>query len=557
MPNPNWMKGDFVMNYNILFGAVSGTKNFEFEFGEKCALVGGNSLDSVDVILFTDPIQDQQVPNYIDPSITFAGPVGKTIRYIAPSGQELKYQIVLDSVSLVNRNNYRMPFARVWQEDSAKLVLKLSQFMPGNDTMTLKVTAHIDSLGVNVRTQTKYIKFLTDPAPDFIPVGNIAGAYPFDGQYNFYRDEVTDKKGYMKLEKAMPSLLYTDTDKLLAIRFRQATGKCITIMPKLTGNGYAAEEITYPYPTDFFESNGVYEMQVLQYSKLDPNWNNNYVTGQAPCHCAGCTVPTTPIVPLPPGAAILSAYTASDPGEGTPQVAPPTVPTNPFEKSLYTAYFRVSEFKTFREKMSVLSSIPKPPSQPDGPETVTALTHFIDKKWTGEPFDYFEVSSLLKITDDFTNSGRSYRTGYNSILFKSVANVLDNPPVQFYPSGFNLSNWLQPRISKQQFGLQTVNMIVTSSFSSALGGHLRAMYSDAYKKALIKVGDDDYDDYIKNCTQINTVNHNYDKESLRVLLKCPSDVGNLSGPYDYPLKFNYTLPGRNVISSSIRLIIKG
>lgn len=65
----------------------------------------------------------------------------------------------------------------------------------------------------------------------------------------------------------MPSLLYPTNDQLLAVRIRRANGACITVIPDPQLNTYAVDEIKYTYPTAFFESNGVYELQLLQYSK--------------------------------------------------------------------------------------------------------------------------------------------------------------------------------------------------------------------------------------------------------------------------------------------------
>jgi hypothetical protein len=303
-------------------------------------------------------------------------------------------------------------------------------------------------------------------------------------------------------------------------------------------------------------------MQVLDYDKKDPNWNGNFATGQAPCYCEGCTVTQVPAPPPPTGIGVLQNYTAPPP-PSDPDPQPPTsiVPTNVFERVLYSAYFRVSEYETFLQKCSTMVNQMQRPAQPepeDANRTITAiyskLKPMVSAKWTGEIFDIFEKGpyasrNLVTFADDHISnaSGDHYFRGIDGIFGADIFNVL-NLPNPILPKAnvsiFGITSTASISKSKLPLGVLTLNKEVT--MGTTLGSQLEFVETQAVDKAKGLLTS--YPVY--TCGNMHLADaslHPY----IRVYCKCPTTSTNLQlgSPHDYPIIATYRLPGRGATSA--------
>ncbi|MDO8336428.1 MAG: Ig-like domain-containing protein [Candidatus Saccharibacteria bacterium] len=395
LPNPFWAQGAIGFDYSILDGLIKGHGNFEFEIGQQCVIMGQDDpFAEVPIISSTVPLNNaRNVPVITNPIVRFNFPVGVPFEFEPLNGGNISYHIILDEVKLLWRDLYEIPLQQSWANDRRSVNLSTSSFLPGKDTFTLTIKVHVDSSGVTVHEEERIVTFVTGPGITTIPASNVAGSYPLNGQFNFYKNEITNGKGYIKLKRGQPELFFEDNDFDTYVRFRGSGTGCIAIPLQVDAEDYWEKKIEFDLPLGFLANEGVYEMQVVDFPRPDPNYGQGSA-GNAPCECEGCTLPP----PSPPGTNLLqTTYTYDDGGESPPPSGTPP-PTPPSEKILYAAYFRVSQYNTFMEKMDALEQSMERPGHGHGngggtPEDQPTYSVKLDFSVPTniEPFDAFEM----------------------------------------------------------------------------------------------------------------------------------------------------------------------
>ncbi len=395
LPNPFWARGAVGFDYDILNGLVKGHGNFQFEIGERCVIMGQDDpFAEVPIISSTTPVNNARtVPVSSIPLVRFNFPIGVPFEFEPPNGGKISYHVKLDEVKLLWRNLYEIPFKQVWDNDKRTVSLLLDVFLPGRDTFTLSIKVHVDSSGVAIHEEERIVTFITGLGMSTIPSTNVAGSYPLDGQFNFYKNEITSGKGYIQLKMGQPELFLEKNEFDTYVRFRGAGAGCIAIPLEMDAEAFWEKKIEFDLPLGFLENQGLYEMQVIDFPRPDPNYGAG-TAGNAPCECEGCTLPP----PTPTGTTMLqTTYTYSD-GDGAPPPSGPPPAQPPTEKILYSAYFRVSQYNTFLEKMTAFeNSMLRPGRGPgvgngtpdEAPDIHVKLDFSVPTNI--EPFDFFEV----------------------------------------------------------------------------------------------------------------------------------------------------------------------
>ncbi len=392
LPNPFWARGAAAFQYNILNGLVKGVGNFQFELGEQCAIQGvDDPFKEVPIILSTSPTNNATgVPVLVNPNVKFNFPVGAPFQFESLNGGNIVYNISLDSVKLLWRNQLQIPLQQQWSTDRRSLVLNTGYFLPGKDTFTLIIKVHVDSSGITIDNEERIVNFITGPGMSQIPASNVAGSYPLDGQYNFYKAELTSGRGYIQMRRGQPELFFKSDEYDTYVRFRGPGAGCIAIPLEVDASDFWEKKIEFDLPLAFLANESIYEMQVLDFPRPDANYGNG-VAGNAPCTCTGCTLPPT----QPIGTNMLATtynYGSDDnnpPSGGSSSGAPPS------EKVIYSAYFRVSQYNTFMEKVAALeTTMNKPVKIPNGTPDDVPLSDVNPDFSTAteiEPFDGYEI----------------------------------------------------------------------------------------------------------------------------------------------------------------------
>lgn len=373
LPNPFWAKGGVGASYNLLNGLIKGQCNFQVSLGEQCeASGGGTEFEEVPIIGSTTPIDNETgVSVRKKPYINFNFPVEKSFAISDFNGNNFEYFIHLDYAK-IKMGSWEVPVMHHFNGPNDGLEVEPKIYLPRNTDYTLEIKVHVDSSGVNVHEEMKTIHFTTGGFLNTILAANVAGSYPLNGQYNFYKGEIANGQGYIQLKKGQPDLFYPDDDNQMLVRIRKSSGECSTYPMNYNALDY---KVTFPLEDGIFTANGIYQMELVNI----PTNSNGYAIDPCaplpaanPGNASGTTTSQSPTqLPGSPGS----------PGSGSGSSNPPQS-SPPSETVLYKAYFRVSQYNTFLEKMTAWAAS----DSPIGAMTFKPASGF-------EPFDKFEVGS--------------------------------------------------------------------------------------------------------------------------------------------------------------------
>lgn len=402
-PSPFYARGVVGGRYRILGGLVKGDCRFDFEMGQQCDIAGGNNPSATQKVIYELlPADSLTGINTLSiPKVTFNVPIGQDLN----DGTDIwrasveSTEVYADGLILGTQKSYT--------SGGTVLEIKTYNMLPANKWIRVKVKVKLTKNGQFNKYEEEEVSFQTQGAPDIIPSSNVELAYPFDRQYNFYKNEYSAGKGHIILKFGQPELLqnpptgYTRTMRLTNVATNATNEFPFT---------YEASnrKIVFDLPESFLEANKVYRLEI----------RNKAVAGS--------------LVPPPTG----DEYGASV----------PTVPP-----SIYTMHFRVSQYNRFADKVEAL-------------KTNVAVSNY-STNWLraqstlSEPFDYYEVygddsgnslvnSTLnLEASNWFTTNKNYLKVAYNyfqtnstlgcyTTSFTNAPNVFDQQNFAALESGF-------------------------------------------------------------------------------------------------------------------------
>lgn len=574
LPNPFWARGFVAYQYSLLGGMVKGDGNFNFDLGEKCIFTPQGSITELPVILDVKPGEgDKLLPVSTLPEVTFNFPIGESFKFDELSGNSnVAYKITLDTAKLYY-HGYQIPVEQlIWTADKRKLKIKPAVFLPGNDTIRLLVSVHVDSNGINLNRERRDIWFTTGSSLRTIPPTNVKGSYPLDGQYNFYRNELTNNKGYIQLDRGQPDVFIGEEDLYIkVVRFRHQGGGCWFKKLEFTPDNYWDKKLEYELPTDgFLQSGEIYEMQILDFPKDDPGWSPNF-NGPAPCICNGC-IPPPVGTPQPPFGGLLNPVIIEDIEGDTPPPPPGNPPPPLPSRPVYTAYFRVSEYATFADKMAIVATQSFKPDKetgaPDAGNVPFYIPDLITCPLNMEPFDWYDLSlgtpSLgWQTGPGYNGSAQIWGTGVANIFIDPIL----NPGAEWvFPDGQRLKapalsglSWILPkpvsinaannsglRIRQEHFrgGLPTGFITTPQKISIRIGEYLKTGtlgFINEFGKLMTK----ENEETIMESCYAGPCDCDPSQWSMIQRLLCHNGQ---SGAKVYPLRFDYKLPGTNQLT---------
>lgn len=370
LPNPFWAEGGVGANYNLLGGLVKGHCDFQVSIGEKCQVSGGGeAFEDVPIIGTTSPYEGEKVSPYKKPFVNFNFPIGQPFSIADFDGNSFNYTIRLDYAN-VKMDNWNIPVHYDWTPDRKGLSITPHIILPKNDSFLVAIKVHVDSSGINIHEEERIVHFTTNGINLGIRPDNVAGSYPMNGQYNFYKDELTNHQGYLKLIKGQPDQFYEQDGVQMLVRLKKSDGACMTVPMAYNASEY---EVTFPLPTNgFFVANGIYKMDLIKVPGPSNGQTVNPCATLPPTNPGGTTPAQSPNSPQSPNGPTPGGNNSSN---NNPPSSPPTVET------LYTAYFRVSQYNTFKDKMAAW----------DGGDHHVGNYLFENYSSGFEPFDKFEL----------------------------------------------------------------------------------------------------------------------------------------------------------------------
>ncbi|MEZ4966670.1 MAG: hypothetical protein R2791_15615 [Saprospiraceae bacterium] len=205
-PNPFYARGAVGGRYRILGGLIKGKCRFEFSFGEECQIIGGSDpWEDQEVILALSPVDSlESVHTLTIPKANFTVPINEDLSDGTNVWRaEIIYaSIISDGLVLFDED--------ALTEGRTVLEAKPVNALPANKWLVFKVKAQVLKNGEFFKFEEKEVVFKTGNSPDIIPVDNVKHAYPIDGQFNFYRNEHPDGKGFIVLKFGQPELFQQD-----------------------------------------------------------------------------------------------------------------------------------------------------------------------------------------------------------------------------------------------------------------------------------------------------------------------------------------------------------
>lgn len=205
-PNPVYFQGYVGMYYKILGGLVSGRMRLKVEMGEEC------KLENISNTIGVPMISDITPHDKSDDISVFAAPQA-VFNYAANSDFTVELENGIKTFKLqlksfkVTSDGQEIKGTLEWNDTNDAVTFRPTETLPSKKEVKVAVEVSFDEkVGSSYQTvitdgkpatEKLEITFVTDKAPDHIPLENIAYMYPVLDQKSFYPKEY--KKGYIKL----------------------------------------------------------------------------------------------------------------------------------------------------------------------------------------------------------------------------------------------------------------------------------------------------------------------------------------------------------------------
>ena len=234
-PNPFWMKGTVGGYYKILGGLVNGKCRFEVTIGKECKPVREqNLLEEIDLIAGISPVNlSTDVNVFNTPQVTFNVPVGRTFEITDIEAKTHHFRAVLDEFIVLD-DSRRIVGDLKWNTERDVVVFDANDLLPGQKKLKARAKLTFEEkvqgqwtkvkFGGKVVAESAESEFETGEAPDFIPATNVLYAYPLPDHNHFYPQEYD--QGYIQLREGQPYLFNPGREWLQRVRVTEmATGQ--------------------------------------------------------------------------------------------------------------------------------------------------------------------------------------------------------------------------------------------------------------------------------------------------------------------------------------------
>lgn len=217
-PNPVWMRGYVGGHFNLLGGLVKGKFRFKLTIGKECVFENAAPLGGLKII--TDVAPDDGI-NDIDvfaiPQASFSMKVGEPLIIPEDDGDKI-YRIDVEEFVILHKGQ-EIPGKIEWSTYKDRANFVTSDILPPNEELTVRVEISfkekINGIFKPIVIDGKTVKeleertFTTGDAPNYIPLHNIAYAYPVVEQKYFLENEYD--KGYIQLKRGQ-DYLFDDSE---------------------------------------------------------------------------------------------------------------------------------------------------------------------------------------------------------------------------------------------------------------------------------------------------------------------------------------------------------
>ena len=273
LPNPTYFVGEVTVEYDVLGGLYSGTKDFTVKLGDDCQVAIEKEVANKPIIHSFSPIDgEMDVSVTGDLKINFNQIVAKEF-----GSSSAKYRIDITDLKLSQEAN-EIEFDTVWENNNQLLIIKPKEMLaPKSKTrLSIKVVPMYYSNNSRIwktfvdegkeLNESDVVEFFSGPNEKLeIRSDNIAYSYPMSLQTNVYLKE--SDLGYIKLDKPQPELFikpngYPDDWKHI-VRFTDSNGNISEFDARVS-----EDSIDFPIDSKKLKTNSIYKMELLQFAEI-------------------------------------------------------------------------------------------------------------------------------------------------------------------------------------------------------------------------------------------------------------------------------------------------
>lgn len=527
-PNPVWMIGYVGGEYRLLGGMIKGKCRFEVEVGEKCEMMAGRSAVA-DLQLISDVTpsdRSNDVDVFTTPQVVFNVPVETVQRITEDNGSQKSFRIKLVNLNL-KQGEQTIAYTAKWNSTGDVVqVIPVAVLNPKTEYLVNAEIAFEEYVNNQwqpfkennqVLTEKRTAKFTTGELPDKIPLNEVLSSYPLSRQYNFMPGEYN--KAYFIFRRDLqvffnPSQEYTR--KARWIKNKQ---------PEFSNISYSAAEktLTIDLPSAL-ALNTIYGLEVVaipvnQNASADRNVVSTYRTQET-------------------GSDSISMEQKSNEAVGTI--------TTTEEKIMLHVDFKTSKYHTLAQRMNV-SQI-----------NVRALYdrgymefYLITGVPGNEAFDNYErigaenISPLIQMQADLAATpwftGDVYPKNYERYPWFNNRSIIWRDTLQYGLTASKAISIWQPA----RFTFLTDQEITTNTPAPAFSFcdfsyMLPYFWNQDYMDIRDGLSEDVKDKTVTDPVLLNILND----FKLRPVK-----------PGHYPIKLNYVLPGKNIITSTKTIML--
>jgi len=535
-PNPFYFTGAVGGRFSALGGLISGRCNFDFEIGEECKIMGGSPFGQ-EVIAQLTPAEGEKAVNvFAAPQAVFNIPIDLEMEVEEDEGKMAWYKVTLEEFSIRYKDNNQQVAGYTKLSDDGKVYM-LDPSEPFESNKEMKVVAKVGFKrklngnwiyvkGANGKPvyEIKEALFTSGERPKKIMPEHVVHSYPINRQYNYYPKEHAN--GYVMVSENYTYLFTTDKPE----GYKQVL--------RLTDTNQKKQETTFSYKTHAAGQDIRFELAYVLADKIQLNNDEVY-------QLAIVNVPQSKTGIKDNITSSSSALNNNDSISVTTQQAEGTLEVLE-EKDVYAIRFRTSQHNTFVDKMEAISNYEGVKWQ-EYPHVYDLRSTIYDNTPNTEVFDGKEHSSidadagLVAIVPVYENNAwynnRIAPLMYeNSALLRSAK--LDNMQAPAH-------NQVVRFKFRSKDNMLSDEMIEANSrpYISPWGSfNYRAQYYVAMDFVALQ-----------NAVANNTSSLKNSKGLAKFL--AADHIPELTeGKYE--IQLNYTLPGKNVVTSTVTRIIK-
>tara|TARA_R110000796_G_scaffold250788_2_gene380589 strand:- start:98494 stop:103422 length:4929 start_codon:yes stop_codon:yes gene_type:complete len=232
-PNPVYIQGYVGMYYKILGGLIKGNMRLKVQIGEECELENINNSIGVSIISDITPRDNSDnVSVFAAPQAILNYAANEDFTVQLDEGNKT-FKLRLKSFTVTSEGE-KLEGELEWNDNNDAVTFKPAETLPSEKEVKVVVEVSFDEkIGGSYQTVIQNGKpamekleavFVTDKAPDHIPLENIAYMYPVLDQESFYPEEYN--KGYVKM-KTPQNYLFENRYEMRAEFIAKNTGQGI------------------------------------------------------------------------------------------------------------------------------------------------------------------------------------------------------------------------------------------------------------------------------------------------------------------------------------------